>query len=203
VLREFPHDVSTFTRVARAWARWELGRDPGGAEGLETDAVFLAGAVPELEGLVALAAERDAVAAERFSLAAKLWQGRHGRGELRCLWAAGEALRRCGNLADGLPQLLEAERRAIEHEHVPYLSRVRRSLRLAGQRRAAPRGSGSHGLTAREQEVLALVADGLTNVEIARRLSLGRPTVERLVTSASTKLGARSRRQAAALAARP
>ena len=85
---------------------------------------------------------------------------------------------------------------------MPLLGRVRRSLRLSGESRPAPRGSGAHGLTAREHEVLALVGDGLSNAEVARRLGLGRPTVERLVASASTKLGARSRLQAAALAAR-
>lgn len=47
-----------------------------------------------------------------------------------------------------------------------------------------------------------LVGEGSSNAEIARRLGLGRPTVDRLVTSAATKLGARSRLQAAALAAR-
>jgi DNA-binding NarL/FixJ family response regulator len=56
-------------------------------------------------------------------------------------------------------------------------------------------------LTVREREVLALVAEGLTNGEIARRLGLGRPTVVRVIRSAQQKLGASSRTQAAALAA--
>jgi len=57
-------------------------------------------------------------------------------------------------------------------------------------------------LTGREAEVLELVADGLTNGEIARRLGVGRPTVVRLIKSAQQKLGASSRTQAAALAAK-
>jgi DNA-binding CsgD family transcriptional regulator len=48
--------------------------------------------------------------------------------------------------------------------------------------------------------VLELVAEGLANDEIARRLGLGRPTVVRLIRSAQQKLGAGSRAQAAALA---
>jgi DNA-binding CsgD family transcriptional regulator len=42
---------------------------------------------------------------------------------------------------------------------------------------------------------------GLNNAEIARRLALGRPTVERLLRSAELKLGATSRTQAAAVVA--
>jgi DNA-binding CsgD family transcriptional regulator len=58
-------------------------------------------------------------------------------------------------------------------------------------------------LTARERELVALVERGLTNVEIARRLGLGRPTVARILTSAMTKLGASSRAQLAATAPEP
>jgi DNA-binding CsgD family transcriptional regulator len=57
-------------------------------------------------------------------------------------------------------------------------------------------------LTGRELEVLELVAEGLVNDEIARRLGLGRPTVVRLIRSAQQKLGAGNRAQAAALAIR-
>jgi len=80
-------------------------------------------------------------------------------------------------------------------------ARIHRSLRLAGVRRAAARGERSSGITAREREVLALVGAGLSNAEIARRLGIGRPTVARLVTTASVRLGADSRLQAAVLAA--
>jgi DNA-binding CsgD family transcriptional regulator len=53
-------------------------------------------------------------------------------------------------------------------------------------------------LTAREAEVVTLVEQGLTNVEISRRLGLGRPTVARLVASAMGKLGVERRTQLAA-----
>jgi DNA-binding CsgD family transcriptional regulator len=97
--------------------------------------------------------------------------------------------------------LLVAERRAVELEHEPMVVRIRRSLRLAGVDRKAARSVNESGLTGREAEVLELVAGGLSNAEIARRLGLGRPTVVRLIASARRKLGATSRTQAAALAA--
>jgi DNA-binding CsgD family transcriptional regulator len=78
------------------------------------------------------------------------------------------------------------------------LVRVRRSLRLAGVRRSAARERAEGGLTGREREVLELVAQGLSNAEIARRLGTGRSTVERTIAAAAAKLGVRSRAQAAA-----
>jgi DNA-binding CsgD family transcriptional regulator len=77
-------------------------------------------------------------------------------------------------------------------------------LRRAGAR-AIPRGrrSGSRtnvfGLTPREQEVLRLVADGLTDAEIAARLFLARKTVSHHVSAILAKCGVDSRRAAARL----
>lgn len=58
------------------------------------------------------------------------------------------------------------------------------------------------GLTARELEVLRLVSDGLTNVEIASTLVVSERTVEHHVASVLRKLGVQSRRDVAAAAAR-
>ena len=55
------------------------------------------------------------------------------------------------------------------------------------------------GLTEREVEVLLLVADGLSTPDIAARLRVARSTVDTLVRSARQKLGARTRREAAAV----
>ena len=52
-------------------------------------------------------------------------------------------------------------------------------------------------LTAREREVLALVAAGLTNAAIARRLSVSGKTVRNHVSNILAKLNADSREQAA------
>ena len=57
-------------------------------------------------------------------------------------------------------------------------------------------------LSRREREVLVLVAEGLTNRDIGRRLVVSEHTVHRHVTSILRKLGLPSRAAAASLAAR-
>jgi DNA-binding CsgD family transcriptional regulator len=57
-------------------------------------------------------------------------------------------------------------------------------------------------LTRREQEILALVADGLSNQEIADRLYNSRKTAAHHLSNVLAKLGARNRREAAAHAPR-
>ena len=53
------------------------------------------------------------------------------------------------------------------------------------------------GLTARQLEVLSLLAAGLTNAEIADKLVVSPRTAEHHVAAVLTKLGASSRRDAA------
>ncbi len=57
-------------------------------------------------------------------------------------------------------------------------------------------------LTKREQETLALVARGLTNPQIADRLSISVSTVNFHVHNVLDKLGAKTRTEAVVLAAR-
>ncbi len=65
---------------------------------------------------------------------------------------------------------------------------------------AAVEASGEGGLTAREVEVLRLVAQGRANKEIAAALGLSVHTVERHLTNLYPKIGCRSRTEAAAYA---
>jgi len=59
-----------------------------------------------------------------------------------------------------------------------------------------PAGLPAQALTPREQEVLTLVASGATNEQIAARLGIAIKTVERHVTNAYRKVGARGRADA-------
>jgi two-component system, NarL family, response regulator LiaR len=61
---------------------------------------------------------------------------------------------------------------------------------------------GSEALTNRENEVLRLLARGLSNKEIAHHLSLGEKTVKTYVSNILVKLGVQSRTQAAIHAVR-
>jgi DNA-binding NarL/FixJ family response regulator len=85
--------------------------------------------------------------------------------------------------------------------------RLRHLLRQRGRLRI-PRGpiqsttANPAGLTSRQLEVLALVAEGLSNPEIAARLSLSPRTVDHHVSAVLTKLAVSSRRQATAAARR-
>ena len=84
----------------------------------------------------------------------------------------------------------------------PAAEVVERQLRAQGVR-GIPRGprhstrENPAGLTDREMEVMPLLAAGLTNKEIAGRLHISPKTVEHHISSILSKLGVRSRTEAA------
>ena len=82
--------------------------------------------------------------------------------------------------------------------------RLRTELRERGLR--VPRGprapAAPAGLTARQLEVLALLAEGLSNAQIAERLTVSAKTVDHHVSAVLSKLGVPSRGLAAAAARR-
>jgi DNA-binding NarL/FixJ family response regulator len=72
---------------------------------------------------------------------------------------------------------------------------TRKLIREFSGQPAPRRGQGLDELTVREQEVLALVARGMSNTEIARELVVSLPTVKTHVSRLLTKLSARDRVQ--------
>jgi DNA-binding NarL/FixJ family response regulator len=80
-------------------------------------------------------------------------------------------------------------------EHM--LKGVSDSVRVyAVQEKSAARAALPDGLTAREVEVLRLIAAGRTNTEIADELTLSVRTVARHITNIYTKIGARNKAEA-------
>lgn len=69
---------------------------------------------------------------------------------------------------------------------------------LAGGTYTDPSVRGDYGLTSNELEVLALVAEGLTNGQIAERVGLSHHTVKTHLGYAMAKLGVTGRTEAAA-----
>jgi DNA-binding CsgD family transcriptional regulator len=111
-------------------------------------------------------------------------------------WDAGST----DDLMAALPVLDGLDARAVS-----ALFRAR--LREAGVS-SVPRGqlpatrANPAGLTSRQLDVLALLADGLSNADIAARLVISRKTADHHVSAILAKLEVRSRAEAAAVARR-
>ncbi len=99
----------------------------------------------------------------------------------------------------GLGELTSAVRAAAAGEAVVSPEMLGRLLPRLQRNRGS---SGLAALTEREREVLALVAEGLTNAVIADRLVVSVHTVRNHVANLSAKLGASSKLEALAIAVR-
>ncbi len=92
--------------------------------------------------------------------------------------------------------------RDFSSDDLDRLEALRRPLSAEARRAVArppavPAATGA-GLTPREAGVLALVASGLANDEVGRRLGISARTVNKHLEHVYTKLGARNRTEAAA-----
>jgi LuxR family maltose regulon positive regulatory protein len=86
----------------------------------------------------------------------------------------------------------------VKADLIPYLDRLVTGLQRGGQGHFAP-ASGARilgALSPRETDILTLIANGLSNKEIARRLDIGPETVKSHLKSVFAKLGVERRAQA-------
>lgn len=188
-------------------ARLAAGDIDGAGEAAEMLARLAGGASPErigaaadlARGRVTLAQGGDAApalrrAAERFSRLRLPLDAARSRLELARATAsdAREVAIDLGKSARAQFEELGAGREA------DAAAELLRKLGVKG--RAGPRAYGE--LTKREQEVLALIAAGLSNAEIAERLFISPKTAEHHVGRILGTLGVRSRTEAAAYALR-
>ncbi|MEV0740108.1 AAA family ATPase [Streptomyces sp. NPDC050549] len=134
-------------------------------------------------------------AAGEWKRAADLWR------QAGCPYEHAAALAESPDPVDKLTALTELDALGAE----PLARLVRTELRDLGVRRI-PRGphtttrGNPAGLTERQLQVVRLLVDGLTNPEIAGRLVVSVRTVDNHVRAVLEKLGAPTRRQAAARA---
>lgn len=133
--------------------------------------------------------------AGQYRAAAAVWR------ELSCAYEAAIALADSGTE----PGLLQALELLTELGAEGSASRVRRRLRALGVS-GVPRGPRATTranpalLTARQVEVVGLLAAGLTNAEIAEQLVISPKTAGHHISAILEKLGARSRLEAANVA---
>ena len=100
------------------------------------------------------------------------------------------------------PSALAAAVRSVHAGHVLLEPEVATALLDSGSGGAAEAGVQAPSLTAREREVLVLIAQGRSNREIARALVLAEKTVKTHVSNILMKLGVADRTQAALWAVR-
>lgn len=152
--------------------RWLAGVDPGSREEL----------------LAAWAAALDA--ATKFG---------HVPEQARVRTALAQILRLVGDSAQAREEADEAHALA---ERLGASVLLRDLNEGAGPRAAAAAVPGAPALTAREVEILALVAEGRSNGEIGKQLFISTKTVSVHVSNILGKLGAAGRTEAAAIARR-
>lgn len=198
------------TLVDAELARGELHAAEAAAArlgGLAADTAneFVAGLAAAADGRVARAADRPVDAVASFELAVVHWD-RCGRPALvarahvelaEALDAAGD---RAGAVAAARAAVAVADRVGAGRL-VDRASAVLRALGAHPPRVAAADRKRFATLTPREAEVLEGLRRGESNAMIAERLYLSPKTVEHHVSRVLAKLGARSRAEAAALAA--
>lgn len=175
-------------------ARAKVAADAIGMLGSANPAVAsLRGAAAHAEGLLGgdLNALRAAVSAYRASP--------RPLARASAMEDAGQAEDAAGNRDDAVALLEEALGVYLDSGATRDVARTRRRLRKLGVRRRPARhapvraGNGWASLTHSELRVARLVAEGLTNREVARRLFLSRHTVDTHLRHAFGKLGVSSR----------
>ena len=115
--------------------------------------------------------------------------------------AYGELLRRRKRRADARIRLQAALDAFEGVGAVLWAERARNELRASGARARRRTPDTRDDLTPQERRVAALVAEGLTNREVAARLFLSPKTIETHLGNVYRKLGVRSRTQLARVVA--
>jgi predicted ATPase/DNA-binding CsgD family transcriptional regulator/DNA-binding XRE family transcriptional regulator len=176
--------------------RWQAARAP------LAEAAELVAGQPQLTGLVFCSQGNLEAKQGNWKQAAELYQGAvaasgaggHTHDVIEAMIGLGRASAELGQADEAARHLRAAEAMAHEIVNPKLLAEVTAALaEVAGQTASPLPGD----LTARQAEVLRLLADGLSNKEMAARLHLSRGTVERHLSIVYRKLGLGGRVDAA------
>jgi DNA-binding CsgD family transcriptional regulator/predicted negative regulator of RcsB-dependent stress response len=213
--RESTHEVSAQTAILHARARIQRGDLDAAARILDDAETYLrshryplhAAGVAEVRGLLQLECGEIPKAVKQFELGTKLYGDAENLSDrARCtrLWAT--VLIATGERGDAGARLAEARELAIEAGAVAEVNRIEAGMRALGARPRAGRPKGPKrpegSLSAREEEVVALVAAGASNAEVAARLFISERTVQDHIANAQKRLGLSGRAALAAWAAK-
>jgi DNA-binding NarL/FixJ family response regulator len=167
------------------------------AESRRPDVVLLDLKLPGLDGLAVLEAlrAREAPARPRVLVLTSATDPGRARQAVRA-GAAGVVYK------DIDPDVLVRAIRAVHDGHLLLAPEAAASLSTGPGGPAEADGARPGALTGREREVLALIAEGRSNREIARGLGVSEKTVKAHVSSVLAKLGVQDRTQAAVYAIR-
>ncbi|HEY6279133.1 MAG TPA: tetratricopeptide repeat protein [Streptosporangiaceae bacterium] len=177
-----------------AAARRVLGEAAELAEGQDTPQ--LTGLLEANRGYLAAAEERWAAAAGHYRAAALAHQeGGHAHDVVVALTGLGRAVYRLGRRDEAVRHLRAAEAMAAGIANPQRLAEVRTALAEIGESGGAT--ALPDGLTARQVDVLRLLADGKSNKQIAAELRLSPVTIERHLATVYRKLGLGGRVEAA------
>jgi predicted ATPase/DNA-binding NarL/FixJ family response regulator/transcriptional regulator with XRE-family HTH domain len=176
------------------------------ADRVLTEAAGLAAGIPQIVGTIRCnqgntAAQRSdwATATDHFQAAIAASQAAgHPHDVIEAMIGLAMVQHRSGRSEEGLRQLQAAEELAVRIGNPQRLAQVQAALAELAATRRYPALPGD--LTARQAEVLGLLAAGLSNKEIAAELFLSLATVERHLATIYRKLGLSSRVEAARFA---
>jgi NarL family two-component system response regulator LiaR len=165
------------------------------ARALRPDVVLMDLLMPEMDGIAATRGVKEVSPASNVIVLTSFTDDEHVMPALRA-GATGYLLKDVS--ANDLVRAIEGANRGQAQLH-PDIQR-----RLMEQVSSPPRADEPAGtrLTPREEEVLKLIASGMSNKEIARELVLNERTVKGHVSNILSKLGLADRTQAALYAVR-
>lgn len=122
----------------------------------------------------------------------------HGRGDLRIPFEEGRLI--AGLIPDSRFVSLQTRNHLMPQDDPAWRELLEAVAAFYPPARATPAGSGFPTLTAREREVLELIAQGLDNAQIAARLEVSEKTVRNNITHIFDKIQVENRSQAIVMA---